>query len=285
MKTKLRATSHTALLSLGLALGAALPALVTPMVATAQALPAPYISRALDAVLLPIDDAVADAFGLGPDVYGVLILATQPGGWADAAGIVPGDVIETVQKHHIADPIQIDEVVLYWLNQGTSDFAFDIWRDGQLANSSWTLTQDSYSEVIEITTVASWSSYSSSSFSYESWYSEYSETLSESYSSSETLIEETITSEEFTSEVTSEETSTEEMTTEQTTSDEAGTDAAGTDAAGTDEAGADAAGADAAGTDDASMDAGADEGGDAGVDEGGDAGTDDSGGDSSGDEG
>ncbi len=315
MTSRLRTTSQAALLSFGITVGAFVPALVTPVAAQAQTLPAPYVSRALDAVLLPIDDAVADAFGLGPDAYGALVLATQPGGWADAAGILPGDVIETVQTRQIADPIQIDEVVLYWLNQGISDFAFDIWRDGQLASSSWTITEDSYYQVIEITTISSWSSYSSESFSYESWYAEYSETISESYSSSETLIEETITSEEFTSEVTTEETvteetvteemateetateetSTEETATEEVTTDETATEDAGTDGgavddgdtAGTEDPGAGDAGAEDTGGD-AGGDAGGDSGGDAGGDSGGDAGGDaggDSGGDAGGDSG
>lgn len=280
MTTKRRATTKTAVLSLGLAFGATVPALVAPTPADAQALPSPYVSRALDAVLLPIDDAAASAFGLGPDAFGVLVLATQPGGWADAVGIVPGDVIETVQTRPIADPIQIDEIVLYWLSQGTSDFAFDIWRDGALAYSSWTITEDSYYEVIEVTTISSWSSYSYESFSYDQWYSEYSETISESYFSSETIIEETITSEEFTSEVTSEETVTEETVTEGDATDDMDAEAESDDDMGTDDSGDDTGGDDAEVDDSSADDMGSDDVDDTGGDEGGDeVGGDDSGGD------
>ncbi len=282
MTPKFRPTSKAPSRIFALAMWAVLPAFVASGAAMAQALPAPYVSHALDAVLLPIDDAVADAFGLGPDAYGALVLATQPGGWGDAAGLLPGDVIETVQKQHVATPIQIDEVVLYWINQGISDFGFDIWRDGALASSSWVITSESYYEEIEISSVSSWSSYSSESFSYESWYSEYSESISESYASSESMIEETITSEEFTSEVTSEETMVDESSTEEDTTEDMATDEASADdgdASGTDDMDADDAAADDAGADDAGGDAGAEDGGDAGAEDGGDAGGDEGGGD------
>ena len=79
-----------------------------------------------------------------------------------------------------------------------------------------TITLESWTQVIEVTTIETWSAYSYESFSYSEFYAEYSTEISESYASSETTIEESITSEEFTSEMTSEETVTEETVAEDT---------------------------------------------------------------------
>ena len=235
-----------------------------PLAAVAQTLPAPYVSRAVDAVLLPIDDAVIDAFGLGGDEYGALVLAVQPGGIAEAAGILPGDVIGMVQGETVADPVDVDAVVYYWLTQGTEDFTFNIWQGGTLGATTWVITQASYDEIIEITSVESWVSYSYESFSYSEFYAEYSVEMTESYEMSETTIETMVTSEEFTSEMTSEETS-EEMTEEVTeeTVDESTEES-------TDES-VDESTDESVDEEPAEEDAGADEGGDeGGGDEGGD---------------
>ena len=169
-------------------------------------LPSPYVSRALDAVLLPIDDIVRDTFALDPADQGVLVLATEPGGVADSLGLEPGDVISSVHGHKITDPIELDEVVYYWILQGDFDFAFDFYRAGVLSNASWVITLELYEAAVDMTSVASWTSWSvETSFSYEEFYEEYSVELTESYESSETLIEETVTSEEFSDEISSEE--------------------------------------------------------------------------------
>lgn len=190
-------------------------ALVYPTAVAAQTLPNPYVSRALDAVLLPIDATVTSAFALAADDTGVLVLAVEPGGVADTSGIAPGDVITMVKGHVIIDPIDLDAVVYYWLEQGLFDFVFDGWHEGQSFSTASVVTYESYIEVIEITTVETWTSYSSESFSYSEYYAEYSEEMTETYESSETTIEESVTSEEFTAEMT-------EETTEDTTDDMAG---------------------------------------------------------------
>ena len=274
MHSKHAAVTRTLIAATGLALGAGL----LPTLSLAQSLPEPYVSRALDAVLLPIDAAVVTAFSLDAGTKGALILATQPGGLAEAAGFLPGDVIETIKNKKVKSPIEVDEIVLYWIMNGVTDFGFDIWRNGALATSSWVITEEYYYETIDVTSVSSWSSYSSETFSYESYYSEYSESIVESYEYSETLIEETVTSEEFTSEVSEESSTEENMTEETSTEDDADGDGVADDAEADD--GGDAGGDDAGGDD--SVDEGSD---DAGGDDGGDAGGDDAGGDDGGDEG
>lgn len=176
-----------------------------PTHVAAASLPNPYVSHALHAVLLPIDAEVTAAFGLDPAETGLLVLAVQPGGAAESAGIEPGDVISMVHGKAVADPIDLDAIVYYWINQGMFDFGFDLYRAGAPVNLVYTITLESYSEVFEITSIETWTAYSSETFVYSEFYAEYSSVITESWESSETLIEETVSSEEFTAEIASEE--------------------------------------------------------------------------------
>lgn len=182
------------------------------MPAVAQDLPNPYVSRALDAVLLPVDGAVIDAFGLHPDDYGALVLATEPGGTADQAGIWPGDVISVVRGKPVYDPVEIDSVVWYWISQGVTDFGWEYYRGGEYYVADWVISEDDFWMLIDIAAAGGWTSWEYADWSYSAYYSEYSEVMIEEYSYSETWIEETVSSEEFVSEVESysEETMTEE---------------------------------------------------------------------------
>jgi hypothetical protein len=168
------------------------------------ALPAPYLSRALDAVLLPIDSDVRAVFDLAAVDAGVLVLATEPGGVADANGVIPGDVLYLIGGQKIASPIEVDEIVYYWLLEGIFDFDLGLYRDGGVVELVSTITEESYWEVIEVTTVETWSSWEVSSFSYEEYAAEYSEEIIESYETSETVIEETVSSEEYVAEMSEE---------------------------------------------------------------------------------
>jgi hypothetical protein len=168
-------------------------------------LPTPYVSRALDAVLLPIDSIVRTTFALDAKDQGVLILSVEPGGVADKQGLEPGDVISQVRGHKIVEPIDVDEVVYYWINNGIFDFGFSYYRNGVIATAAALITLELYSEVFDIASIASWNAWSTeTSFSYSEFYSEYSEQITESYESSESIITETTSSESFASEVTEE---------------------------------------------------------------------------------
>ena len=191
-----------------------------PAQAANPTLPAPFVSRALDAVLLPIDADVIAAFGLPAGQSGVLVLAVEPGGVAASIDVQPGDVISAINGHVVAEPIELDEVVYYWITMGTFDFLFDGWRTGATYSGNATISEDSYLAVIEIASVATWSSWSYETFSYDEYYTEYSEEIAESYESSETLIEESVTSEEFSADMMSEESS--EETAEDEDSDDDG---------------------------------------------------------------
>jgi len=191
-----------------LSAAASVVALVATPALADVALPAPYVSRALDAVLLPIDAGVRSAFALGASDSGVLVLATEPGGIADANGVLPGDVLSVIGGRKVRKPIDVDTIVYYWIVDGVTDFTWDIYRGGDVVEVYTLISEESYWEVMDVTTVESWSISSESSFTYEEYWSEYSEEITETYESSETLIEETMTSEEFTSEM---EESTEEI--------------------------------------------------------------------------
>ncbi len=279
--------SRTLVSAVALPISVVTSTLFAPLAANAEtALPNPYVSRALDAVLLPINTDVRSAFSLAGSDTGVLVIAVADGGVADTYGIEPGDILSDIKGRKITAPIDVDTYVYYWIGLGTFDLVFDYYRDGVIGSANTTITEVLYSEEIDFVSVESWESWSVEGFSYSEFYSEYSEVMIEEYSSSESMIEETVTSEEFTSEVTEESTEVTDDATEETEAtdemaDESTDDATAedemTDDTADDEAMADDAGSDEEVTDDT----GADEGGDEG---GGDEGGDDSGGDEGGDE-
>lgn len=211
-------------------------ALALPGMAAAQnvTLPSPYISRALDAVLLPINQDVIWAFNLFAEDTGVFVLSVEPGGVADSYGIMAGDVISVIDGRPIYEPIDLDTFVYFWITQGYYDFIFDVYRGEDYYSYTSTITEELYYQVIDVYSVESWSSYSYESFSYSEWYSEYSSEISETYASSESYIEETASSEEYYSEVTSE-TSEESMTEEEMTNEELANEAMAEEGAMTEE--------------------------------------------------
>ncbi|WP_159082395.1 PDZ domain-containing protein [Paragemmobacter aquarius] len=255
--------------------------LLAPVPALAAGtLPAPSVSRALDAVLMPVDASVVSAFGLAAGSTGVLVLATEPDGLADAAGIEPGDVIDFVKGEAILSPADLDEVVYYWILQGAFDFEMNALRGGKPYKATTTITLESWESVIDITTVSSWSSYSYESFSYSEYYAEYSEEITESYEASETMIEESVTSEEFETDMQAEDEGYAEVEGEAVDGDMAGDEAVAEDEvcdpavnpdcadAAADEGAADA-GDESAADEGAADDGAGDDSGDAGGDEGG----------------
>jgi membrane-associated protease RseP (regulator of RpoE activity) len=240
-----------------------LPLAATVPTALAQAtLPAPYVSRAFDAVVLPIDDSVRSAFALDAAANGVLVLAVAPDGVAAQSGVEPGDIIHEIKGKDIASPIELDEVVYFWLTQSVTDFSVEYYRAGVLASTDLIITMELYEAALDVATVSTWTSWTYEGFSYEEYTVEYSEEIVESYEESETTIEETVTSEEFSSEVI-----------EDSEEDEAADDGEdGVDDGDADDGGEDDGGEDDGGEDDGGDDDGGDD--DGGGDDGGDDGDD-----------
>jgi hypothetical protein len=173
---------RSALLAAALALPVATAPSLAPFPALAQTvLPSPYLSYALDALLMPIDDTVRATFGLAPEDSGVFVLATAPGGLAEGAGLLPGDVLDYVQGEEILSPEYLDSIIWNWLQLGITDYAFDGKRAGAALVTETVITIEYWEETVEIVEISSWSSYSYEGFSYEEYSTEYSEEISVSY--------------------------------------------------------------------------------------------------------
>lgn len=169
----------------------------------ANELPAPYVSRAIDAVVLPMTEDVSATFDV-PFTDGVFVLATQPNGVADLAGILPGDIVQGVGNLNVYAPVQLDEAVYSLLKQGGTNFDIYGFRSGEVYSSATVLTIESWEETISIVEVSSWESYSYSEFSYEEFYSEHVTEMEASYSETLESIDESASSDEFDQQVTNE---------------------------------------------------------------------------------
>ena len=183
-----------------------LPAVVmqtVPAIAAGPTLPKPYVSRGLDATLIPIDPAVRAAFRLAPAANGVLVLAVKPNGVAARSNIKPGDVIGKVRGHAVTKPSDIDASLLFWIGKGVTDFLFDSHRGNKRQRSQGIVTRALYYEPLDVRGAGAWTAVAAvSGFSYASYYSEtVSETVT-TYESIESTIEESISSEEYAETVT-----------------------------------------------------------------------------------
>jgi membrane-associated protease RseP (regulator of RpoE activity) len=196
----------------------------------AHGLPAPQISKALDALLLPVNKAVIKQFKLKKGERGVLVLSVKKGGVADKQGIKPGDVLSEVHGHKVHKPVDVDIAVSRDLKAGKSDIAFAVLRDGAPVAVAAVITLEEYNEAVSVTEVSSWESDTTeTSFSYSEYVSEETQTIESSYESEETNVEEAMTQDETSSD---EETSEEES---DDSSDDSGDD--GADDGGDDDGG------------------------------------------------
>ena len=247
--------------------------------AAADGLPKPAISRALGALLLPINAQVIKKFKLDQSDRGLLVLSVKPNGAADKQGIEAGDILVEVLGRKVNKPIDVDIAVSRQLKAGNSNFKFDVERDGAMVVVATVITLEIYNETYSVSELSSWETTTSfeSSFSYSEYISEETQSIEETYTSEESVVEEAISHEETSSEETTseEETSSDEASSEETTSDDStADDAAADDSEAADDNTADdtpEANDDSASDDDAAAD---DSGGD-------DASSDDSGGDDS----
>jgi len=155
-------------------------------------LPKPYISRALHAVVLPIDDSVRKAFNLNPkdSDHGVVIVSVEPNGFAAKQGLVPGDVVGRVHGKKFRTPVELDEIITYHVKHKHPHTLISYHRAGKVYNIQPDITLDLLNLAIDVATVGSWSSWTTGySFSYTEWYSSYPTTYwSESYTSSAAII-------------------------------------------------------------------------------------------------
>ncbi len=81
---------------------------------------------------------------------GAPVLATEPGGAADMAGILPGDVISNMRGTRIKDPVQLDSVVWDWVLPGVDDFGWELSRGREDATYEWVITEEEFRAEIDI---------------------------------------------------------------------------------------------------------------------------------------
>lgn len=207
----MRLTAKSTFLALSL-MSASLAALSAATPAAAQGVAdGPYISRAMDAVLLPLTDAVKKEFNIDSRVSGLLVVAVQPGGIADGQRLEPGDVIVSLEGYRLKEPFEVDTITGYWLNKGKTELDFQYLRAGQVFRAPAMVSVESFGEATEIESVRSWESVSVENFSYESFYSKYSDEMISNYSESTQQIETYSSSEEYGAELEAAESNEEEI--------------------------------------------------------------------------
>ena len=119
-------------------------------------LPEPGLSRALDAVLMPVDAATRDYFALADDETGVVVLAVGQGGVAEVYGIRPGDVVVSVSDVPFALPDEIDTIVWALMNDRKFSFSWSIRRGGDSSTISFPLVETHFQESYLVGDIPGW---------------------------------------------------------------------------------------------------------------------------------
>lgn len=161
------------------------PALLTvvALVAPAHAqgkrgMPDPYLSPALDAVLMPITPAVKQQFRLPKAATGVVVASVQPGGVGEFYGLEPGQVISRVDGRLIRRPVDLDSIVAYGVDNDESLFVFDgLWK-GRKQRTIAEIESDSFRAPVSFDRADQWPGYRGRGFDYARWYSPYSDRAS-----------------------------------------------------------------------------------------------------------
>ncbi len=164
-------------------------------------LPEPYMSRALEALVMPVEPSVRSLFKLGPKEDGMLVLAVKPGGSAARQGIQAGDVIGHVKGRGIKKPSELDAIFYYFLKKGGTGFPIAYNRGGKPAMNHYRLDLPQYQTVLDPGSVGSWTSSSSFSsfFNFQQFVTEFTIELAASYLNAQTQIDQMVSSQEFSS--------------------------------------------------------------------------------------
>ena len=140
-----------------LAAGMTIPHTVPAFSATLD-LPPPYVSRALGAVLIPINHASRHRYQIPPKLHGVYVLAVSPRGAAARQGIKPGDVLATVRDHPILVPADVDRLVWGALAVSVTDFLFGVARGSDIVHVSTNITVNNFNQTINVSNINNWTS-------------------------------------------------------------------------------------------------------------------------------
>ena len=140
-----------------LAAGLSIPH-AAPAFSASLDLPPPYVSRALGAVLIPINHASRHRYQIPPKLHGVYVLAVSPRGAAARQGIKPGDVLATVRDHPILVPADVDRLVWGALAVSVTDFLFGVARGSDIVHVNTNITVNNFNQTININNINNWTS-------------------------------------------------------------------------------------------------------------------------------
>ncbi len=140
-----------------LAAGLSIPH-TAPAYSASLDLPPPYVSRALGAVLIPINHASRHRYQIPPKLHGVYVLAVSPRGAAARQGIKPGDVLATVRDHPILVPADVDRLVWGALAVSVTDFLFGVARGSDIVHVNTNITVNNFNQTINVNNINNWTS-------------------------------------------------------------------------------------------------------------------------------
>ena len=147
------------------------------------------LSRALGAVLVPVNAETIKKFKIKTATSGMMIVSMQPDGVAKDAGFLPGDVISKINGMTITDLVTLDEIAFFALDEDVTEFTSDGFRDGKAITMTYSVTWEEAFKPLDFASIATWTFYDFDGFDYVSFYAEYSVELTESYELSETIVE------------------------------------------------------------------------------------------------
>ncbi|MER9233801.1 PDZ domain-containing protein [Mesorhizobium sp. M0622] len=139
----------------------AVPQTINFAYASKYDLPKPYVSRALDAVLIPINHASRHRYQIPPKLRGVYVLAVAPHGVAARQGIRPGDVLATVRHQPISTPGDVDRLVWAALAVSATSFLFGVNRGTEVADVvevNTNITVNNFNTNISVNNISQWTS-------------------------------------------------------------------------------------------------------------------------------
>ncbi|MER9634635.1 PDZ domain-containing protein [Mesorhizobium sp. M0228] len=139
----------------------AVPHTINVAYASKYDLPKPYVSRALNAVLIPINHASRHRYQIPPKLRGVYVLAVAPHGVAERQGIRPGDVLATVRHQPISTPTDVDRLVWAALAVSATSFLFGVNRGTEVADVvevNTNITVNNFNTNISVNNISQWTS-------------------------------------------------------------------------------------------------------------------------------
>lgn len=140
----------------GVCLGLAASLLPTGAALAEKGLPKPYVSPALDAVLLPITAEVRKQFRLGKKAAGVVVVSVEPGGTGELYGLEPGEVVTKLDGKIIRRPVDIDSSIRYKLNKGDTFFFFEGSWKNRKQKTIVELSAEDYTAPVSIADIPRW---------------------------------------------------------------------------------------------------------------------------------